>query len=64
MGRIKTKLVKRLTKEMMEVASDEMTEDFYANKTIVNKYLDAKSKKMTNLISGYATRLKKAQELI
>lgn len=64
MGRIKTKLVKRLTKDIMAVASDKVTEDFNANKAVVTGLLDARSKKMTNIIAGYATRLKKAQEEI
>ncbi|MFT4326769.1 MAG: 30S ribosomal protein S17e [Candidatus Woesearchaeota archaeon] len=64
MGRIKTKLVKRITREIMEVASDRITEDFTQNKAIVAELTNAQSKKFTNIVAGYATRLKKAQEVI
>lgn len=64
MGRIKTKLSKRITQEIMNGIGDQVTEDFDQNKVIVGSVLDVKSKKLRNIIAGYATRLKKAQEEI
>ena len=63
MGRIKTTLTKRTTKELMEMYGDQFTDDFDANKLIVNKFLDATSKKLRNIIAGYITRLVKKQKL-
>ena len=59
MGRIKTKLIKRVTRELMHNHSDEMGSSFDENKKVVLKYVDAQSKKLSNMITGYATRLKK-----
>ena len=64
MGRIKTKLAKRVTLEVMQAEPDRITENFEENKLIVSEVLNAKSKKLRNIIAGYATRLKKAQEEI
>ncbi len=64
MGRIKTKLIKRKTKELMAIASQNMTETFTENKKNVEALMTFKSKKMRNVVAGYATRLKKAQEEI
>ena len=64
MGRIKTKLIKRKTKELFAVAKDNLVEDFTQNKSFVSEYMTYKSKKMRNIVAGYATRLKKAQEEI
>lgn len=61
MGRIKTRLLKAATQELFEKHADEMTQDFDTNKKIVASKLQTSSKKMRNIIAGYATRLKKAQ---
>ena len=47
----------------MEMYGDQFTDDFDANKLIVNKFLDATSKKLRNIIAGYITRLVKKQKL-
>ena len=62
MGRIKTKLTKRVTLEMMQDHSDEFTEDFANNKKKVDQFLDIPSKKLRNIVAGYATRLAKKKE--
>lgn len=62
MGRIKTKLVKRNTKKLMDQHGDKMGKDFDANKKVVDKEAKIPSKKLRNIIAGYATRLKKSQE--
>lgn len=64
MGRIKTKLVKRKTHELMAVAKDSVNENFDSNKEKVSSKMSFKSKKMRNIVAGYVTRLKKAQEEI
>ena len=59
MGRIKTMLIKRTTEELMEKHSDEFTKNFDDNKRILGGKTKISSKKMRNIIAGYATRLKK-----
>lgn len=59
MGRIKTMLIKRTTTELMEKHSDEFTTNFNDNKKILGTKARINSKKMRNIIAGYATRLKK-----
>jgi len=44
-GRIKTVLVKRVTKLLVEKHKEEFSEDYYKNKEVVGKYADIKSPK-------------------
>ena len=57
MGRIKTKLIKRVTNELISGHPDKFTKDFGENKTKVDELADVPSKKMRNVIAGYVTRL-------
>ena len=59
MGRIKTMLIKRTTEELMVKHGDEFTTTFDENKLILGGKAKISSKKMRNIIAGYATRLKK-----
>ena len=59
MGRIKTKFVKRKTKELLEMHGDKFTTDFSQNKSLTNKNVSVSSKKLRNIVAGYMTRLKK-----
>jgi len=58
MGRIKTTLIKRTTEKLMQ--EHEFEEDFEKNKKIVNGI--SSSKKVTNQIAGYITRLEKRRK--
>ncbi|HLP80298.1 MAG TPA: 30S ribosomal protein S17e [Acidobacteriota bacterium] len=61
MGRIKTKRIKRYTRRVMK--ETEFTGEFGANKGKFMEVAKAHSKKIRNIIAGYATRLvKKAAE--
>ena len=62
MGRIKTQLIKRTTQELMEKHGSEFTEEFNANKKVLETKMIIPSKKMRNVIAGYATRLKKQED--
>ncbi|MFT4283077.1 MAG: 30S ribosomal protein S17e [Candidatus Woesearchaeota archaeon] len=62
MGRIKTRMVKSVTKDLYEKHSEEIKTDFDENKKLVDVRLDVYSKKLRNIISGYATRLKKSDK--
>ena len=57
MGRIKTKLVKRVGKELFEAHQDEFKKDFESNKALVTKFAEINSRKIRNIIAGYVTRL-------
>ena len=63
MGRIKTKLVKRVTEQLMQIHSNEFTDNFGKNKGLINKLVSTRSRKLRNIIAGYAVRLvKKSRE--
>ena len=55
MGRIKTKRIKRYTRMVMKEA--EFSSDFAANKKVFMTVAVAHSKKIRNIIAGYAARL-------
>jgi small subunit ribosomal protein S17e len=59
MGRIKTKLVKRITNDVLKNFGDELTTTFDENKKVITEHVDSQSKKLRNTIAGYATRLKR-----
>ncbi|MFT4310704.1 MAG: 30S ribosomal protein S17e [Candidatus Woesearchaeota archaeon] len=61
MGRIKTQQTKRLTRMLM-ASSDKFTTDFTHNKTVVNDIAQVQSKKIRNIVAGYASRLVKGQQ--
>lgn len=61
-GRIKTQLTKRVTNKIVSEHRSELQEDFQSNKQIVTKFAEIPSKKLRNIIAGYATRLAKHKE--
>jgi small subunit ribosomal protein S17e len=64
MGRIKTKLIKRVTRDLVREHREELKKDFNENKLIVSRLLRINSKKMRNAIAGYATRILKEEQYI
>ncbi|MFH0875162.1 MAG: 30S ribosomal protein S17e [archaeon] len=60
MGRIKTKVVKRTTLEILESHHDQVGKTFEHNKELIKRIVDVPSKKIRNNIIGYLTR--KARE--
>ena len=62
MGRIKTKLIKRVTQQLFREYGKEFKDTFDDNKKLVGKYSDIRSKKLRNIIAGYMTRLVKTQQ--
>jgi small subunit ribosomal protein S17e len=63
MGRIKTKLIKRVTHKLFKEHADEFKTTFNENKKVVETLADTKSKKLRNIIAGYVTRLKKKESI-
>jgi small subunit ribosomal protein S17e len=62
MGRIKTMLIKRTTEDLMNKHGDEFTTSFDDNKKVLDGKAKMSSKKMRNIIAGYATKLKKNRD--
>ena len=62
MGRIKTKMIKRLTHQVVSLHKEEFKQEFGDNKKLVNKFMTTPSKKIRNAIAGYVTRLMKVKE--
>ena len=62
MGRIKTKLTKRVTNKLVSNYKERFTDNFEKNKAIVAEVTDIQSKKLRNIIAGYVTRLVKTKE--
>lgn len=62
MGRIKTQQTKRITNELIKRHKSDLKKDFNENKILVDKFAQIPSKKMRNVIAGYATRLMKKSE--
>ncbi len=61
MGRIKTTLTKRKTRELLQKHGEVFTTDFSQNKVLTSRYASVQSKKLRNIIAGYATRLKRRE---
>ncbi|WP_338600056.1 30S ribosomal protein S17e [Sulfolobus tengchongensis] len=62
MGNIYTKDIKRIVREIYEKYKDEIKDDYSANKQIIVKYVDVKSKKVRNRLAGYLTRYYKVMK--
>lgn len=58
MGKVKTKLIKRTAKKLIEKGI-EFSEDFTKNKRILGNTMPGK--KVRNQIAGYLSRIKKAE---
>ncbi len=56
MGRIKTKLTKRITFDLIDKYKKDFTPDFEQNKKLVSSRAEIQSKKIRNIIAGYVTR--------
>jgi len=61
MGRIKPRPLKSATEQLFEQHTDEFKTSFEENKQVVAKHVNVQSKKLRNIIAGYATRLKKSK---
>lgn len=59
MGRIKTKLIKRVSLRLIKDHEADLKKEFNENKKLLSKFVDIPSKKVRNVIAGYVTRLLK-----
>jgi len=62
MGRIKTKLIKRISLSIFKKHKEEFKPEFDENKALVSQFADIPSKKIRNIIAGYVTRLVKQKQ--
>jgi small subunit ribosomal protein S17e len=62
MGRIKTKVIKRITQKVFNLHKDDFKPDFKENKQTVIKFADIPSKKIRNIMAGYLARLAKQKQ--
>ena len=58
-GNIRTKLVKRIAKQIVLNFQDQVNTDFENNKHVVANVTNVESKKMRNEIAGYVTKIMK-----
>lgn len=63
MGRIKTSMIKNITKKIYNNNKQLFKEDFNQNKLILDDLIKTESKKLRNIIAGYLTRLVKREKL-
>jgi small subunit ribosomal protein S17e len=59
MGRIKTDMIKRVTRKLMAKNADKFSTDFEKNKKSVSEAAALPSKKIRNTVAGYITRMVK-----
>ncbi|WP_440060120.1 30S ribosomal protein S17e [Thermogladius sp. 4427co] len=57
MGKVRSRLVKRVAKQLLENYPQLFTRDFERNKQLVSKLVTVRSKKLRNQIAGYITHL-------
>ena len=62
MGRIKSAQVKNISQEIFEKHRVKFTKDFHKNKQFLKENFEVSSQKLTNVIAGYITKLKKQSE--
>jgi len=57
LGKVRTVLVKRLSRELVERYPDSFSTEFDQNKDVVDELLTNTTKRLRNRIAGYITRL-------
>ncbi|TXT64784.1 MAG: 30S ribosomal protein S17e [Promethearchaeota archaeon] len=62
MGKVRTVLIKNISKELVEKYPDVFSKNFEENKKLLDKYLEVDSKHLRNRISGYIINLLKNKE--
>ena len=62
MGKVRTILIKKVSKELIGKYPDIFTTDFEENKRLLDKYLEIDSIHLRNRISGYVVNLLKIRD--
>jgi len=63
MGRIKTRLIKRVTRKILDLYRDRFTDNYDENKKVIDSVSTMPNKKIRNTIAGYVTRLVKKKDM-
>jgi len=58
LGRVRTEMIKKIARELLESNSQRFSTDYEENKKAVDELVNAKTKRVRNKIAGYVTRLK------
>ena len=59
MGKVRTTIVKRTARKILELYPDRVSLNFEENKKLVSEVVEVSSKKLRNQIAGYLTHLVK-----
>ncbi len=62
MGKVRTTLIKRLARRIVEKYFDRLSSDFDHNKKVVEELYVLPSKRFRNLVAGYVTHLYRIKE--
>lgn len=57
MGSVRTTLIKRISRQLLEKYPEVFTEDFEKNKKVVGEVLKINSKEVKNQVAGYITSI-------
>jgi small subunit ribosomal protein S17e len=57
LGKVRTELVKRVARDLLDRYPDKFTTDFENNKKLVKSLTDISTTRLRNRVAGYATRL-------
>ena len=65
MGKVRSSVIKNLSRRLLEDYGDYITTDYQDNKKFLDMIVDLKTKTFRNRVAGYITRLKivKSREL-
>lgn len=63
MGKVRTRTVKRLARELLKNYPDKFTANFEENKNVLKSLAEFSSKRLRNRVAGYITRLIKSRQL-
>ena len=61
MGKVRSILIKNVSKELINKYPDIFTTDFEQNKKLLDRYAEIDSKHLRNRISGYIVKLLKSK---
>ncbi len=61
LGKVRTEIVKRTARDMLQRYPDKFTVDFETNKKAVSEAFGLDQKKLRNKVAGYTTRLKRVE---
>jgi len=62
LGKVRTRVIKKVAKELLSKYPSEFTSNFEENKKALLKLLEVEGKRVRNRIAGYVTSLKKMEE--